>query len=109
MGGGKENGGRDRESRWKNETKEMRNKKNSSNRRSVTRSISARCWIRKFIVALEEEKQAERKQEPVRNNRRILSVGTCSTLANTLSRLRPASFFMSSSDHVGSSRRVANS
>ncbi|EZA59993.1 hypothetical protein X777_16196, partial [Ooceraea biroi] len=34
---------------------------------------------------------------------------TCSTFANTLSKLRPASFLMSSSVHVGSSSRVANS
>lgn len=33
---------------------------------------------------------------------------TCSTLANTLSKLRPANFLISSSVHVGSSSSVAN-
>ncbi|TGZ37722.1 Uncharacterized protein DBV15_02931 [Temnothorax longispinosus] len=42
---------------------------------------------------------------PIKNEHRR----TCSTFANTLSKLRPASFLMSSSVHVGSSSKVANS
>ncbi|KYN35560.1 hypothetical protein ALC56_10117 [Trachymyrmex septentrionalis] len=43
--------------------------------------------------------------KPIRNEHHH----TCSTFANTLSKLRPASFLMSSSVHAGSSNKVANS
>ncbi|EGI57627.1 hypothetical protein G5I_14322 [Acromyrmex echinatior] len=77
---------------------------------------STKCFTRpaENITALRKVTKLSATHPGVFGRTVILKVAnehhhTCSTFANTLSKLRPASFLMSSSVHVGSSNKVANS
>ncbi|KYN05733.1 hypothetical protein ALC62_03388 [Cyphomyrmex costatus] len=82
----------------------------------VTVLGSTKCFTRpaENITALREVTKLSATHPGVLGRTFILKVAkehchTCSTFANTLNKLRPASFLMSSSVHVGSSNKVANS
>ncbi|KYM92123.1 hypothetical protein ALC53_01186 [Atta colombica] len=82
----------------------------------VTILGSTKCFTRpaENITALREVTKLSATHPGVFGHTVILKVAnehyhTCSTFANTLSKLSPASFLMSSSVHVGSSNKVANS